>query len=158
MRKAFVLLVLPLLGWSSPVANPSSSTGSIGWLTGCWESRKGDRLIEEHWMPPRGGVMLELGRTTRGDTLLDYEFVSLRLNGARPVYEAHPAGQPVDSFPAKVASDSAVVFENSGHDFPQRVGYERRGSDSLLAWIEGDVGGRTRRVEFPYARADCNAR
>lgn len=31
------------------------------WLTGCWERRAGDRLVEEHWMAPRGGMMLGVG-------------------------------------------------------------------------------------------------
>lgn len=153
MRKvSLLLLLLPLLGWSSP----NGTGGPVDWLAGCWENRDGDRLIEERWMPARGGVMLELGRTTRGDSLVDYEFVILRLSGATPAYEAHPAGQPVETFPAKTVTDSNVIFENLKHDFPQRVGYDRRGADSLLGWIEGDVGGRVRRIEFPYHRVDCN--
>jgi hypothetical protein len=50
--------------------------------------------------------------------------------------------------------ESTVIFENPAHDFPQRVGYKRDG-DSLLAWIEGAVNGKSRRVEFPYRRASC---
>jgi hypothetical protein len=154
MRKTSCLLLLPLLGL--PLRQSvRPSAGPVDWLAGCWENRDGDRLIEERWMPARGGVMLELGRTSRGDSLIDYEFVILRLTGEKPAYEAHPAGQPVETFPAKVVSDTSVIFENLAHDFPQRVGYDRRGSDSLLGWIEGDVGGRTRRVEFPYQRVKC---
>jgi hypothetical protein len=28
-------------------------------------------------------------------------------------------------------------------------------ADRMLAWIEGTVGGKTRRQEFPYRRVDC---
>jgi hypothetical protein len=52
-------------------------------------------------------------------------------------------------------TDTTVVFENPQHDFPQRVGYERKGGDALLAWIEGTRNGQTRRVEFPYRRVAC---
>jgi hypothetical protein len=52
-------------------------------------------------------------------------------------------------------SDTMVVFENPAHDFPQRVGYQRRGADSLVAWIEGTMQGQARKIEFPYARATC---
>jgi hypothetical protein len=48
-----------------------------------------------------------------------------------------------------------VVFENPKHDFPQKVGYQRDGADTLLAWIEGTDKGQTRRIEFPYRRAMC---
>ena len=30
-----------------------------------------------------------------------------------------------------------------------------RRQDSVLAWIEGTIDGKARRVEFPYRRADC---
>ena len=56
---------------------------------------------------------------------------------------------------AREATDSTVVFENRTHDFPQRVGYRKVGADSLLAWIEGERNGRTRRIEFPYRRVRC---
>jgi hypothetical protein len=63
-------------------------------------------------------------------------------------------------FQSRSVSETSAVFENSGHDFPQRIGYQRAGSDSLLAWIEGTVDGRVRRVQFvtphglPRARED----
>ena len=54
-----------------------------------------------------------------------------------------------------IGSDSSVIFENLQHDFPQRIGYQRNGPDSLLAWIEGTEKGQVRRVEFPYRRTRC---
>jgi hypothetical protein len=50
--------------------------------------------------------------------------------------------------------ESTVVFENPAHDYPQRVAYTRKG-DSLLAWIDGTVSGKSRRVDFPYRRVAC---
>jgi hypothetical protein len=58
---------------------------------------------------------------------------------------------------ATTASDATVVFENPEHDFPQRVGYKRNGSDALDAWIEGQANGKSRRVDFSYQRARCEA-
>ena len=50
----------------------------------------------------------------------------------------------------------AVVFENPTHDFPQKVGYKLDSSSgTLLGWIEGMAGGKLRRVEFPYRKAQC---
>jgi hypothetical protein len=47
------------------------------------------------------------------------------------------------------------VFENPQHDFPQKVGYQRGGPGSLLAWVEGTEKGQTRKIEFPYKRIAC---
>jgi len=127
---------------------------AVGWLQGCWQMTAGDRVVEEQWMAPRAGVMLSAGRTVRGSTLVEWEWVLLREKDGTLEYEAHPSGQASAVFTARSATDNEVVFENPTHDFPQRVGY-RRDKDSLLAWIEGTAGGKLRRVEFPYRRVAC---
>ncbi len=127
----------------------------VAWLQGCWEMTSGTRTIEEIWTAPRGGVMLEMGRTVRDGRLVEYEFVALREDGDRLAYEAHPSGQPAAVFTSREVSATRAVFENAAHDFPQRVGYERTGADTLAAWIEGTVNGQSRRVDFAYARVAC---
>jgi hypothetical protein len=129
----------------------------VAWLQGCWRSIRGETTIEEQWMAPRGGTMLGMGRTVRGSTLVEYELVLIKEQEGRLAYEAHPSGQPSATFTATTASDGSVVFENPQHDFPQRVGYRRDGADSLQAWIEGQVSGKSLRVDFSYQRARCDA-
>ncbi len=87
-----------------------------------------------------------------------YELVVVRERARVLTYHAHPSGQASAVFTAQSVSDSFVVFENVAHDFLQRVGYRRVGSDSLVGWIEGAVQGTTRHVEFPYARTRCPGR
>ena len=106
-------------------------------------------------MAPRGGTMIGVGRTVRGDSLAEYELTVLRAVNGTLAYEAHPSGQTGTTFTARAATDSTIVFSNPTHDFPQRVGYRRVGADSLVAWIEGERDGRTRRIEFPYRRVRC---
>jgi len=130
----------------------------VAWLQGCWESVTPRRVIEENWTAPRGGTVLGTGRTLRGDSLVEYELVLIRARQGRLIYEAHPSGQPSAEFTAREVSDSSVLFENLAHDYPQRVGYRKLGADSLLAWIDGTVGGKPRRIDFPYARARCPGR
>ena len=133
------------------------TVGRVAWLQGCWRSTRGETTIEEQWMAPRGGAMLGMGRTVRGSTLAEYELVLIKEHEGRLAYEAHPSGQPTATFMATTASDSSVVFENPQHDFPQRVGYRRNGADALDAWIEGQANGKSRRVDFSYQRARCDA-
>ena len=140
------------------VAMPSMQGGGIqrvAWLQGCWETVSPQRTIEEQWMSPRGRSMVGVGRTVRGDSLVEYELMILREEMDRLSYEAHPSGQPSAVFLSRTIGDSSVVFENLQHDFPQRVGYQRNGPDSLLAWIEGTENGQSRRIDFSYRRAAC---
>ena len=127
----------------------------LDWLSGCWENRRPGRLTEEQWMTPRGGMMLGMARTTRGDSLVEFEQVRISERGGQLVYTAQPSGQAQTEFTSTEISDSAVVFANPTHDFPQRVIYRRKGADSLVARIEGTMNGNARAVDFRYTRAKC---
>ena len=129
----------------------------VAWLQGCWRSTRDETTIEEQWLAPRGGTMRGMGRTVRGSKLVDYELVLIKEQAGRLAYEAHRSGQPTATFTATTASDGSVVFENPQHDFPQRVGYRRDGADGLQGWIEGQANGESRRVDYSYQRARCDA-
>ena len=61
----------------------------------------------------------------------------------------------VREFPLKSSSGGKFTFENKEHDFPQRVIYERKGSESLLAAIEGTFKGKEAREEFQMKKVRC---
>jgi hypothetical protein len=146
------LLLLVLL--SLQIA-PPPRIDRVAWLQGCWSLQSGDRVVEEQWLSPRASSMLGAGRTTRGDRLIEYEFVLIRESGTQLAYEAHPSDQDSAIFMSTNIGEQSIVFENLKHDFPQRVGYERRSATTLLAWVEGPQNGQTRRIEFPYTRVAC---
>ena len=130
----------------------------IGWLQGCWRIEAGTRIVEEQWSAPRGGTLLGSARTVRDDKTIEHEFVIVRETAdGRLAYEVSPSGRPVTVFTSISLDDARVVFENLQHDFPQRVSYQRKGSD-LLAWIEGpakNAPGQLRRIEYPYRKVAC---
>jgi hypothetical protein len=136
-------------------ANHQASLDDLKWLAGCWEMQRGDRLTEEQWMAPRGGVMIGMSRTTRGQTLVEFEQVRIETRGSDLYYIASPSRQATAEFKATSTSAGQVTFENPAHDFPTKVAYRKQGADSLLASIEGQRGGRTRTIEYPYRRAAC---
>jgi hypothetical protein len=149
-------ILLATVAWQAAAsAQPAPTISRVAWLTGCWEAKRGSRTIQEHWMAPLGNTMVSVGRTVRGDSLTEFELVVLRAGGSRLAYEAHPSGQTPTVFLATTLTERSVVFENRQHDFPQHVAYERRGADSVLAWISGPMNGQTRRIEFPYVRVRC---
>ena len=143
MRRLIPIFAAVVIAQVTPgrVSAQAAPIERVAWLTGCWTQTNGTVLIEENWMAARGSVMLGVGRTTRGDTL---------------VYGALPSGQGYTEFRAATATGDKVVFENQKHDFPQRVGYQRVGADSLIGFIEGQRGGKTVRRSFPYARVSCD--
>jgi hypothetical protein len=140
---------------SAADGTPASGIQRVAWLQGCWEAASPERVIEEHWMAPRGTSMVGVGRTVRGADLVEYELVVIREQGERLAYEAHPSGQPSATFLSETVTDAAVVFQKLKHDFPKRVGYEREGSDKLVAWIDAGPDSERPRLEFYYRRVAC---
>jgi len=131
--------------------------GVLGWMAGCWQLEGRGRVTQEQWMAPRGGMMLGMSRTVVRDTAREWEHLRIGRQDGKVVYVARPSGQAETTFTAETVSDSAVMFANPAHDFPQRIRYRRVGTDSLVARIEGDQGGRTRGMDFPMRRVDCVA-
>jgi hypothetical protein len=127
----------------------------LRWMAGCLEMRSGDRLVEEHRMDVRGGSMLGMARTTTAGGLAEYELTLIQEKGGKVVFEAHPSGQPPAVFAAMVVGPDSAIFTAPEHDYPQIVGYRRSGPDSIVAWIEGTTGGKSRRAEFPYRKVAC---
>ena len=126
----------------------------LSWMAGCWESNARGRVLEEQWLAPRGGMMLGHARTVQAGKVIDYETTRIQQHGDTVMFYATPLGQPPGSFRATRLTGNEVVFENLKHDFPQRVMYSIR-NDSLLAAIEGEMNGTTRRIDFPMKRTAC---
>lgn len=124
-------------------------------MAGCWIRRGATLVTEEQWMSPEAGTMLGMSRTTRDGKLTEYEFLRLFERDGRLVYNAMPSGQAPTEFTSTRVADSALVFENPAHDFPQRIIYRRVGADSLVARIEGPGPNGVRGVDFRFARASC---
>jgi hypothetical protein len=149
LRRTLIVLGM-FLGMAHDPAPPPE------WLAGCWRRERGTTIVDEQWSLPRGRTMLGMSRTVRGDSTVEYEFLILRLGADEWSYEAHPSGQEPATFrTAGLPTGDEVLFANPAHDYPQQIGYRWAGADSLIAWIDGSVGGRSRRVEFPYARVSC---
>jgi Domain of unknown function (DUF6265) len=144
-------------GRLSAQVSPPRPTDSLAWMAGCWELRSGRGVVEEQWLAPRGGVLLGVGRTTRGDTLVEFEFMRIYEAGDTLVFAAAPSGQRPAEFRAPTYRAGEVTFDNAAHDFPQRIRYRSAGADSLVARVEGERGGDIRGVDFSYRRTRCPA-
>ena len=127
------------------------------WLAGCWELSGRGRTTVEMWMPPAGSMMLGGSRTVSGDSVSEYEQVTLRLQQGRLVYTTRPFGQAEATFTSIEWTDSSFTVANPEHDFPQRILYRRHRSDSLIAQIEGTTSAGQRRVNYPMRRVSCTS-
>jgi hypothetical protein len=137
-------------------ARKKASLDDLSWLSGCWEGRQGNAMIEEIWSKPAGGSMLGLGRTVKENRTVSFEFMQFREENESLVFLPQPQGGARVSFPLKDSFGGRLTFENKEHDFPQRVIYERKGPALLLAAIEGTNKGKEGREEFQMRKVRCN--
>jgi hypothetical protein len=155
VRQLLIALAIFSAATAPPAARPQRAPFPLAWLAGCWQTERGGSIVEEQWMAPRGGTMMGMSRTTKGDAVQEYEYLRIYRSGDSLVYAAHPAGQAPAEFTAASPSGARVVFANPAHDFPQRIIYERVSVDSVVARVEGDRGGQTRGFSFGYRRVKC---
>lgn len=139
-------------------AAPAAAFANLGWLQGCWvpDTASAEAGTVETWTSAAGGVMLGMSRTVKGGTSTAYEFVQIReIEAGKLAYIAQPSGRPPTTFPLTRRTDTEFVFEQPGHDFPQRIIYRREGA-KLVARIEGAMKGALRGIDFPMKRASCD--
>lgn len=148
---AVVALALTMgqAGGTVRAAQPPSVT-SLAWMAGSWAGRDGRAEHEEHWTAPRGGAMVGMHRTVAAGRMVEFEFLRIEERDGTLVYLSMPGGRsPATPFTLKQLGRERVVFENSAHDFPQRVLYWKEG-DALRARIEGTADGQARALEWRW--------
>jgi len=128
----------------------------VAWLAGCWSQPGREAGSVEQWMAPAGGLMLGMARTVKQGRVVEFEFMQIRAGAdGRLDYIAQPQGRPPTTFTLLRQGDAEAVFENRGHDFPQRVIYRRTAADRLVARIEGDKNGKPHGIDFEMQRSAC---
>jgi len=151
-----VWLFLSLAAVPAAPAQDAPSLEPLAWLTGCWARElPGGGLVEEQWTAPRGGTLLGVNRTVRGEKTVAFEYLRIEARDGRLRYIAIPSGQRETAFALVELTDDMALFENPDHDFPQRIRYRRMPDGSLLAQIEGTRNGETRVIDFPMKRVGC---
>ena len=143
---AALLLTLPLAALAQ-----APRVASLGWLTGTWVVESELERITESWVGPGNGLMVAANLTTRSNNRKTFEFLRIADTADGLSYFASPGGGAPVEFKLKESGDKKVAFENTKHDFPQRIIYWREG-ETLVARIEGTMKGEPRAVEWKFKR------
>lgn len=107
-------------------------------------------------MRPRGDMLVGMSRAVRDGRTVSHEALRIEARGEGLVYVADPSGQTLTEFASVEVTDTSAVWENPGHDFPQRIIYRKGPGDSLFARAEGEGDGGVRGADFHLARVACS--
>ena len=137
MGKMLAVAAAALLVAAAP---DNADAGRLRWLSGNWVSEEGGRWTHENWTVPRGGMMLGVGFSGRGEKVGSWEHMRIAPDEAGVLtFWGSPQGTPPVPFRAVSVKLYEVVFENRQHDFPQRIVY-RRGGAGLIATVSAADG------------------
>jgi hypothetical protein len=141
------LLAAALLTAAGAVFAQANRVASLDWMAGNWAQETGKEKVMEAWVGPGNGLMAAVNLTTMPGGRKTFEFLRIADTADSMSYFASPGGRPPVEFRFKESGDKRVVFENLGHDYPQRIIYWKDG-DLLAARIEGNVRGNARAEEW----------
>ncbi|MEP7146580.1 MAG: DUF6265 family protein [bacterium] len=124
--------------------------------------------LEGEWtMPFKGGELIErwerkYNKMLEGETIFlkgnekqPIESISLFLRDGRiyytPVVNGTQDEEPVQ-FTLIEIDKKKFIFQNKEHDFPQRIIYELRSVNELVATIEGETNNGFKKIQYKYNR------
>lgn len=128
---------------------------SPNWLLGSWRKTTRSMDAQEHWKKVDATVYeADSFILVQNDTVF-HEHVDLVKTSKGWHYIVSVRGQnkekPVSFSSTYIGTDS-LVFENSKHDFPNRIVYKKIKDDSLVATIFGTQNGKATSEIFPFKK------
>lgn len=128
---------------------------SLKKLEGTWIMATQKNPIGEKWFVEGKDTMGGFGFYIKGSDTIQTEKLKIIKNGHDVIYTSIVRGQnngnPV-SFTMTSAMNNVFVFENPGHDFPKRISNQLVTKDSVYAYIDAGVDGKSKKLEFFYKR------
>jgi len=123
----------------------------VKWLIGTWVQDTAKGSVYESWSQQNDSTLLGKSyKINQMDTMV-FETIKLAEKSGKlyyiPTVSNQNQGEPV-KFTLVNLSDTAMVFENATHDFPQVIQYKKQGGDALLAEIRGKRGKEERTIQF----------
>ncbi|MEO8664979.1 MAG: DUF6265 family protein [Ignavibacteria bacterium] len=124
-------------------------------LEGEWTMPYKDGELVEKW-EKKYNKMLE-GETIflKGDEEQQQESIKLFLKDGRiyytPIKDGKEEDEPVE-FSLISNEKRKFIFQNKEHDFPQRIIYELRSNNELVATIEGETSNGPKKIIYRYKR------
>lgn len=125
------------------------------WFIGAWENVTEESVSTEIWKQQNDSTLTAESFTLEEKDTVFYEKVELIERNDSLVYIVSVRNQnkekPVSFYMTK-STDNQIIFENTKHDFPNKIEYNKISNDSIFAKIYGTDDGKEITVDFPMKR------
>ncbi len=132
-----------------------SEIKKANWLIGSWQNISENEISTEIWKKINDSTFAAKSFViVKNDTVFS-ESIRIEQRGHSlfyiPTVKEQNQGQAVEFVLVRSNTDQ-LVFENSKHDFPQKISYKKITNDSILAEISGIKEGEPKNILFPFTR------
>lgn len=154
MKKIVLFLSVVSLAFNS-CKSGEEKINELSWLLGTWEGIDDNELVfvevwrkgDGNWMDGKGATL-----TPTGDTLFK-ETLKIELVEGVPYYVATVPSNPGPVLFKLVEADAThCIFENTDHDFPQRIEYTLQTNSTLFVKLEGVENGTPKSESLSFEK------
>jgi hypothetical protein len=124
----------------------------LQWLTGTWQRETSSGLSYESWQKVSDRTFEGYSYTRMEGEKKYQEFLRIEVYGNEIYYIARVSHNKYPIPFKLIESGNRFVFENSDHDFPQRIIYSSSGEHAMQARIEGVMNGKKQSVDFHFTK------
>ena len=114
-----------------------ATTNGMSWITGCWQTEGG--ATRETWSAGAETHLFGHSVTTKDGEVVFFENLNLVKTDRGYTLSAYPMGKGPSDFPSTIVDEHSVTFQNTAHDYPQRISYTREGNrmTALISMADG---------------------
>lgn len=126
-------------------------------LEGIWTAPFKEGQLVEKWEKKFDKLLQGETFYLQGDKEHSQEKINLSLRNGRIYYTPRVPGQNNDepvSFTLIEIDNRKFIFENKDHDFPQRITYEIKTVNELIATVEGETDEGFKKIEYKFKRKE----
>lgn len=134
-----------------------NTLNQLEWLLGKWQGQHGSGSYHEEWAKVNenkfeGKAYMIINDKTSSPEKLTLEFIGKEIDY---IADVNHNPSPVH-FRMTSETDNEFVFENPEHDFPQKITYIHPDNDTLIATIEAEKDGKTKKAIFTLKRVSID--
>ena len=139
------ILILILVFASCKKETKENKIATANWLLGKWESNSKQGNLSENWEKVNDSTFSGVAYFIKENDTLHFEKMQIQDKVSGLFYNATVKGQNNEqsiAFELTSSTPKQLVFENSKHDYPQKIVYNQITNDSIVVIISGVQQGK----------------
>ena len=151
----FIVLTITICAAFITNVNAQSELDKLNWMLGTWQYKTTNYNIIEGWKINNDSTLIGYSYTIAGKDTVSSEQTEIIKKNHKIIFNATVKEQNQSAtipFLMYAFSNDSIAFENTLHDFPQRIGYKKLTNTKICASIEGLIEGRNKRRSFYYEK------